>query len=58
MKLYTVKEIAKLFGVKESSVRRWIHNGKLQATKLGNLRISEEELNKFVRPLDKNVGEK
>lgn len=50
MKLYTIKEISEMFRVSEQSVRRWIKQGKLKAVRIGNIRISEEELNSFIKP--------
>ncbi len=48
-KLYNLKETAKLLRVSERSVFRYIHNGKLRATKIGYWRISENDLKKFLQ---------
>jgi len=54
MKLYTIKQVSEMFQVSEQSVRRWIKNGKLKAIKIGYIRISEEELNSFIKPKDES----
>ena len=52
MKLYTVKEVAKMFDTSEETIRRWIRDDKLQSTmeskKHGSV-ITEKELKKFVK---------
>lgn len=47
-KLLTLKEVAKLLRVSERSVFRYIHNGKLKATKIGYWRIKESDLEVFL----------
>ena len=49
-RLFTVKEMAKKFDVKETTVRRWIKDGKLNAIKIskeGGYKISLLDLDKF-----------
>ncbi|MBT3690153.1 helix-turn-helix domain-containing protein [bacterium] len=48
MKLYTLQEVAKILKVSEKSVYRYIKSGKLKATKIGQWRIKEEDLNKLI----------
>ena len=47
-KVYRIGEAKKILGVSERSMFRYIHDGKLRATKIGYWRISEADLNKFV----------
>ena len=47
-KLYTLQEVAKILKVSEKSVYRYIKSGKLKATKIGQWRIKEEDLNKLI----------
>lgn len=48
-KYYTVREVAYRFGVHETSVRRYIRQGKLKAVKIGdNVRITEQAMAEFV----------
>lgn len=51
LKFYRTKEVADILQVVEPTVRKWIKNNKLKATKLaGNktIRISREALNEFI----------
>ena len=52
-KLLTLKEVAKVLRVSERSVFRYIHGGKLKATKIGYWRISEADLKEFLKPKKK-----
>ena len=47
-KLLTLKEVAGALRVSERSVFRYIHDGKLKATKIGYWRISEKDLKSFL----------
>ena len=47
-KFLKLKEVAKLLRVSERSVFRYIHSGRLKATKVGYWRISEKELKNFL----------
>jgi len=48
MKIYTVKEAAKILKVNPKTVRKYINDGKLEASKLGNrFRIKEGDLENF-----------
>ena len=49
-KLLTLNEVAKVLRVSERSVFRYIHGGKLKATKIGYWRISQKDLNDFLKP--------
>lgn len=48
--VYVAKEVAKLFGVNEDTVWRWIRNGALDALTLpnGRVRITQEQLDAFL----------
>ena len=50
-KLLTIKEVAKILRVSERSVNRYIESGRLRASRIGQWRIKESDLEKF---LDKN----
>ncbi|OGJ05583.1 hypothetical protein A2387_01350 [Candidatus Nomurabacteria bacterium RIFOXYB1_FULL_36_10] len=47
-KLYSLQEVAKHLRVSERSVFRYIHSGKLRATKIGYWRISAKDLRAFL----------
>lgn len=47
-KLYSLQEVAKLLRVSERSVFRYIHGGKLRASKIGYWRISDNDLRDFL----------
>jgi len=47
-KLLTIKEVAKILRVSERSVNRYIESGRLRAVKIGQWRIKESDLNKFL----------
>lgn len=48
--LYTVKEVANILKIKETTVRTQINNGKIKANKtIGGWRITETELQRLVR---------
>ncbi len=46
----TIKDVARTMEVDEKTVRRWIKNGELQASKdiFGHYQISRSELNAFI----------
>ena len=48
-KLLNVKEVAEALRVSERSVFRYIHDGKLNASKVGYWRINEEDLRYFLQ---------
>lgn len=53
--LYSVGAVAKMFGVDTHTVRRWINDGKLNATKIeGRWRIQRSEV---IRLANKEYGE-
>jgi excisionase family DNA binding protein len=59
MKTYSVKEIAELLNTNPETVRRWIRDNKLKATKNSNKEgsvISEAELKKFLKNTPKYYG--
>ncbi len=47
-KLLTLKETAKILRVSERSVMRYLKVGKLKASKVGQWRIKQSDLNKFL----------
>ncbi len=56
--LYTVKEVAKKLKVAESTINRWVAEGKLKALKLsegrkGAVRFREEDIKNFIDSLQK-----
>ncbi len=48
-KFLTLQEVADRLRVSERSVFRYIHSGRLEATKVGYWRIKESELEKFLK---------
>ncbi len=56
--LYTVKEVAKKLKVAESTINRWVAEGKLKALKLsegrkGAVRFREVDIKSFIESLQK-----
>ena len=53
-KLYTIKEVAKIFSVSEQTVRNWQKDGFIKFIRLGNggpkcgIRISQKEIDRFI----------
>jgi len=47
-KLFTLKETAKILRVSERTIMRYLKSGKLKASNLGQWRIKESDLNKFL----------
>ncbi len=50
--MYTVKELAIMLNVSQSTVRRMIYKGQIKAVRLptGTLRIPEDEVARLLRP--------
>lgn len=48
-KLLTIKEVAKILRVSERSVNRYIEAGRLHASKIGQWRIKQSDLEKFLK---------
>ena len=48
-KFYTLREVAKILRVSERSMFRYIHSGKLNASKVGYWRISKKDLDAFIK---------
>jgi len=48
-KLLILKETAKILRVSERTVMRYLKSGKLKASNLGQWRIKESELEKFLK---------
>ncbi|MBU1907521.1 helix-turn-helix domain-containing protein [Patescibacteria group bacterium] len=47
--LLTLKEVALRLRVSERSIFRYIHSGKLRASKIGYWRISQKDLGDFIK---------
>jgi len=48
-KLFTIKEIAKYLRVSERSILRYIEAGRLRASRIGQWRIKESDLENFLK---------
>jgi len=48
-KFLTIKEVAKILRVSERSIMRYIESGRLIASKIGQWRISQTELDNFIK---------
>ena len=48
MKLYTPTEVAEILKVNIKTIYRHIKSGKIKATKIGQWRIKQEDLNKLL----------
>jgi len=53
-KLLTIKEVAKILRVGERSVLRYIESGRLRASRIGQWRIRESDLEKFLKESSNN----
>ena len=52
--MYTVKEVAELLKISEGTMRNYLSSGKIKYVKfLGNVRITKEELEKHIKPGDR-----
>jgi len=47
--LYTLKEVAKYLRVSERTLFRYIKSGHLRAYRIGQWRVSQKDLNKFLK---------
>ena len=48
--MYSIKEVSKILGFKERSVRQWIVDGKIEATKVfSEWRIPKKELQRLMK---------
>jgi len=56
-KLLTLKETAKILRVSERTIMRYLKSGKLKASKLGQWRISQKDLEEFLNKT-KNIKSK
>jgi len=52
-KLFTLKETAKILRVSERTIMRYLKSGKLKASKVGQWRIKQSDLDEF---LEKNLN--
>lgn len=48
-RLLTVSEVAKILGVNRNFVYRLIKDGKLQAYKVGSLKLRESEVEEYIK---------
>ena len=48
-KLFTIREVAKYLRVSERSILRYIEAGRLRASRIGQWRIKESDLEKFLK---------
>lgn len=48
-KLLTIKEVAEILRVSERSVNRYIEAGRLRASRIGQWRIKQSDLEKFLK---------
>jgi excisionase family DNA binding protein len=48
-KILTLKETAKILRVSERTIMRYLKSGKLKASKVGQWRIKESDLEKFFK---------
>ena len=48
-KLFTLKETAKILRVSERTIMRYLKSGKLKASKVGQWRIKQSDLEKFLK---------
>ena len=53
-KLLTLKEAAKYLRVSERSINRYIESGRLKASKIGQWRISQKDLEAFLNSTKNN----
>jgi len=53
-KLFTLKETAKILRVSERTIMRYLKSGKLKASKLGQWRIKESDLERFLKLTQNN----
>ncbi len=55
----TIRGVMDELGVSEKTVRRWISNGELEATKdiFGHYKISKEALNDFINRREKRYNQ-
>ena len=48
-KLLKIEEVAEMLRVSTRTITRYIEDGKLKASRIGNWRIKESHLNKFLK---------
>lgn len=49
MKIYTISEVAKLLKCSERQIFRYLKAGKLNGSKQGKWRFTDEDVNKFLK---------
>jgi len=49
MKLYTIKEVAKTLRCTERQIFRYLASGKLDGSKQGKWRFTEQDINNFLK---------
>ena len=55
-RFYTPKEIAELLGVHLQTVRKWYQTGELDCYRVGRVRISESQLQRFLQQWQQTDG--
>lgn len=59
MEMYTVQEVAEMLKITEGTLRNYLSKGQIKHVKfLGNTRITREELEKHIKPVDNEEGDK
>lgn len=49
LRLYDLKELEEYFGVTNRTLQRWIHSGRLKATKIGGKwKVTEQAVKEFL----------
>lgn len=48
-KIYTIREIANILQVSKKTIYRYIHSGKLKATKIGQWRVKKSDLDTLLK---------
>jgi excisionase family DNA binding protein len=56
-KQYTVREVAKILGIHEHTLYRWIKQGKIDSIRLGykTIRITQQQLDDFLEQNKKGI---
>jgi len=57
-KLLTIRQVAEYLKVSERTILRYIESERLQASRIGQWRIKESDLNKFLKDNLNNKNEK
>ena len=55
-KFFTPKEVAELLGVHPQTVRKWYQSGQLECYRVGRVRISDSQLERFLQKREQTDG--